>query len=324
MKRVHLPALVLLSVSICVPAQMQAPAAGGAALRKAPADASAAPESASILGAARAGSRIVCVGARGMVLLSDDQGRTWRQAKSVPVRSTLNAVSFADSRAGWAVGHNGTILATLDGGENWSLQRFDALADRPLFSVHFLDPRHGVAVGLWSLLLSTSDGGATWSEIKLAPPPGGGKADRNLFRIFADPTGVLYIAAERGTVLRSRDGGTTWTYQDTGYKGSLWTGVAAEDGTILVGGLRGSLYRSTDHGATWRAIDSGTRSSLTDIVARGRDLMAVGLDGTVTRSSDAGVSFKATQRDDRLALTALVAVGANGWQMFSKQGVVKP
>src|SRR5215469_14097420 len=103
-----------------------AEAAGGADLRKAPAWRSQAPESTLILGVAHAGPRLVAVGARGMVLLSDDDGTSWRQAKTVPVRSTLTAVSFIDSKSGWAVGHDGAILATNDGGETWTLQRFDS------------------------------------------------------------------------------------------------------------------------------------------------------------------------------------------------------
>ena len=61
---------------------------------------------------AMAGSRIVAVGERGQVLLSDDQGATWRQAKSVPTRTMLTAVFFADREYGWAVGHDETILNT--------------------------------------------------------------------------------------------------------------------------------------------------------------------------------------------------------------------
>src|SRR4029077_20017370 len=120
------------------------------------------------------------------------------------------------------------------------LQRFDGSVDRPLFSVLFLDQRRGVTVGLWSLMLMTSDGGATWSEVKLPPPPKESKADRNLFHIFSDGSGTVYVAAERGTVLRSEDGGANWTYLDTKYKGSLWAGTATPDGALLVAGLRGS------------------------------------------------------------------------------------
>lgn len=295
-----------------------------AALRKMPAPKSVAPGSTPIMGSARAGDRLVAVGARGMVLLSDDDGRSWRQAQQVPVRSALNAVVFANAKSGWAVGHNGVILTTNDGGEHWSLQRFDGVRDQPLFSVNFTDDKRGIAVGLWSLVLVTSDGGSTWKSVQLPAPPGGGRTDRNLFRVFGDRQGTLYVAAERGTVLRSKDGGISWTYHETGYKGSFWTGAVATTGEVYVAGLRGSLYRSTDYGSTWQSVSSGAKSSLTDIAVKGDSITAVGLDGAVIHSTDRGATFKATQREDRVALTSLILTESGAWQLFSKRGVIQP
>ena len=40
-----------------------------------------------LLDVASAGQRLVAVGERGHVLLSDDQGKTWRQARTVPTRT---------------------------------------------------------------------------------------------------------------------------------------------------------------------------------------------------------------------------------------------
>ena len=71
-----------------------------------------------LLGAALAGTRIVAVGERGIVLWSDDGGARWQQAQ-VPTSVTLTAVRFADPRTGWATGHGGTVLGTQDGGQSW-------------------------------------------------------------------------------------------------------------------------------------------------------------------------------------------------------------
>uniref|UniRef100_UPI00036A9E88 WD40/YVTN/BNR-like repeat-containing protein n=1 Tax=Pseudomonas putida TaxID=303 RepID=UPI00036A9E88 len=71
---------------------------------------------------ARADARLVAVGERGVVLLSDDNGATWRQATAVPVSVSLTAVQFIDARNGWAVGHAGVVLHSQDGGEHWSVQ----------------------------------------------------------------------------------------------------------------------------------------------------------------------------------------------------------
>lgn len=282
------------------------------------------PTHAMLLDAARAGERIVAVGEHGIVLLSDDGGRSYRQAKQVPASSTLTAVYFTDANHGWAVGQWGVILSTGDGGETWTLQRSDTSIDQPLFSVYFTDARHGWAVGLWSLLLVTEDGGHVWTVSKLPRPPGGGKADRNLFHIFAGPSGTLFIAAEQGMVLRSRDGGATWEYRQTGNKGSLWTGTASADGTIFVGGLLGHLYRSRDGGDTWDAIDSASTGSITDLVASGNRINGVGLDGFIINGTSTDERFTARQRPDRAALTGLVVSGSGSAILLSKNGFVKP
>lgn len=275
-----------------------------------------------LLGVDHAGPRLVAVGDHGVVLLSDDEGRTFRQAQAVPTRATLTAVAFADEKNGWAVGHWGVILHTADGGETWALQRSETNVDRPLFSIRFSDAEHGVAAGLWSLLLATRDGGRTWTPVMLPQPPEGGKADRNLLAVFANGKNTLFIAAERGTVLRSGDGGATWSYLQTGYKGSFWTGCALKDGTLIVGGLRGTIYRSTDDGRTWHPAASGTRSSITHIVDAGDKVVAVGLDGVQLQSVDRGATFTGGQREDGLSLTALSVASGGRIRAYSKRGVV--
>ncbi|OXI33532.1 WD40/YVTN/BNR-like repeat-containing protein [Burkholderia aenigmatica] len=287
-----------------------------------PAHAWSAPTRMMLTDATRAGTRIVAVGEHGLVLLSDDDGKKWRQAQRVPVSATLSAVTFADAKHGWAVGQWGVILTTADGGESWETQRVDTSVDQPLFSVIFTSARDGIAVGLWSLMLQTHDGGKTWAKVTLPKPPGGGKADRNLYHIFADRQGSLYMVSEQGMVLKSTDGGRNWDYRATGGKGSLWTGVALPDGRIVVGGLLGSMFQSSDGGATWSPLKAETKNSITEVVATGNALLAVGLDGLVMTQHADGAPFEVVQRQDRVALTAAL-VGANGKPiLFSQEGVL--
>jgi photosystem II stability/assembly factor-like uncharacterized protein len=316
--------LIGIAMSLCVAFSSVASAgdAPPAAIQVAPAHAWLDATHHMLLGAARAGTRLVAVGAHGIVLLSDDDGKTYRQARSVPVSATLSDVYFADALHGWAVGQWGVIIATDDGGETWKLQRADTSMDQPLFSVYFADARHGWAVGLWSLMLETDDAGAHWRTVKLPPPPGASKADRNLFKIFSNGHGTLFVAAEQGWVLRSRDGGSTWEYTQTGGKGSLWAGTVASDGTVLVGGLLGHLYASHDDGDTWAAVNSGTTSSITALIAAGSDVLGVGLDGVRIAGSASEPRFTSTHGRDREELTAIALSRAHGPILFSKDGVV--
>ncbi|MCO5124116.1 MAG: YCF48-related protein [Rhizobacter sp.] len=289
-------------------------------LEPTPAVASPIAAEAMMLGAAWAGPRAVAVGEQGIVLLSDDLGHTSRQARQVPLSSTLTAVAFADARQGWAVGHWGAVLATADGGESWHIQRIDTAEDRPLFAVHFFDAQHGVAVGLWSLVLTTDDGGQTWVQQTLAPPPGSTRADANLLSLFADAQGRVYATGERGLVLRSDDRGHSWVYHSTGYAGSLWAGIALADGSLLVGGQRGSVYRSSDRAKQWTRVELDSKSSVTGFAADGAAVLLVGLDGLRAYSKDAGQHFSVSVRPDRLTLTAALRTPQGAWLMWSRHG----
>ncbi|QBR03982.1 WD40/YVTN/BNR-like repeat-containing protein [Paraburkholderia pallida] len=315
---------LIASAALCVAAAAFAEAPGTVDEWSAmPAHAWTDPTHRMLLDATRACKRIVAVGEHGLVLLSDDDGNTYRQARQVPVSATLSAVTFSDAQHGWAVGQWGVILATSDGGETWSRQRMDSSVDQPLFSVVFTSPQDGIAVGLWSLMLTTHDGGKTWAKATLPKPPGGGKADRNLYHIFSDHHGSLYMVSEQGTVLKSTHDGADWTYLATGGKGSLWAGVALPDGRIVVGGLLGSMYESRDGGATWSPVSSGTKSSITDLVAVGDRLVGVGLDGLVLNQRAAGSAPEVSQRADRATLTAVLPSAFGAPILFSQDGVLR-
>lgn len=282
------------------------------------------PERNQILAATLAGGRVVAVGDRGVVLLSDDQGTTYRQAKHVPTRATLTSVSFVDDKSGWAVGHWGVVLNTQDGGETWSLQRDDLTSDQPLFSVWFKDARNGVAAGLFSLLLITNDGGKTWNPIKLPSAAGNRPVDINLFSIFPDRQGNVLLAGEQGMVYRSKDGGNSWDAMQTGSKGTFWAGLVLDDGAIVVAGLRGNIYRSNDAGTTWARIEVSSNSSVTSMAQLPNgDLVVVGMDGLTLLSNDRGAVFSSQNRADQASLTAVVANKGGVPLYFSQSGVVK-
>lgn len=276
---------------------------------------------ATMLGSARAGQRIVAAGDHGVILLSDDEGKTFRQARVVPTRATLTSVYFVGDKEGWAVGHWGVILHTSDGGETWEIQRRDVTADSPLFSVSFDDKSQGVAVGLWGLVLHTQDGGRTWKPVDLPPAPNGKKFNKNLFALFRGSGKTIFVAAERGTVLKSGDGGKTWEIIDTGNLGSYWTGLKTKEGAILVAGLRGRMFRSDQDEKKWIEISTGTKSSITSMVqlADGT-LVAVGLDGLMLKSSDSGQNWESKNSGSRAAFTAVIATSRGSPLIFGEDG----
>ena len=251
-----------------------------------------------LLDGTRAGNRLVVVGERGHVLLSDDNGDSWRQV-SVPTRVTLTAVSFVDARHGWAVGHDAIILYSADAGEHWQIQHQDIALQSPLLDVAFSDPSQGLACGAYGLLLHTGDGGANWRPIHVH--------DEDDYHLNAIATRGErhYLAAEAGMAYRYN--GQQWQSLTTPYEGSFFGVLTLPDDGLLLLGLRGHLYRSSDDGAHWTRIETGSSNTLTDALRLTDGRIAIaGHAGTVLLSDDNGEHFQTLSMPDRPALSALL------------------
>lgn len=290
-----------------------------------PAAQSAAAVSAFLMAVTRAGDRLVAVGEAGVIVYSDDDGRSWSQAR-VPVSVSITSVQFASPTHGWAVGHSGVVLASSDGGQNWTLQldgnRIAALPASggevsaeappanpgdPLLDVYFSDAQHGHAVGAFGLVLRTDDGGKTWVRCNgVLPNPEG----RHLYAIR--PSGdALYVVGESGSIFVSRDGGVSFARVNSPYEGSFFGLAIPGPGELVVFGLRGNVFHSADGGAHWSRVDAGTGASWTGASVLGSSgVLMVSQSGEVAVSRDSGRSFQVL--DQRLPSLSGVTATADG------------
>jgi predicted RND superfamily exporter protein/photosystem II stability/assembly factor-like uncharacterized protein len=271
-----------------------------------------------LLDVSRVGDRLVAVGEWGHVLLSDDGGSSWRQARSVPTRVTLTETFFVDDRLGWAVGHDATVIHTRDGGETWRRQFFAPSEEVPLLTVWFEDARHGFAAGGFSLLIETHDGGETWTRRKLAGP----EEDPHLSHLFEGPSGVLVLAAEAGVIYRSNDGGASWQRLELPYRGSFWGGLTLKSGAMLLYGMRGHSFRSEDEGRSWMPVETGTEQSLqAGVQIHDGTIVLVGLGGVVAASRDDGRSFVVRTESERKGFAAVAETADRRILLVGEAGV---
>lgn len=277
-------------------------------------------QSSAMLAIARAGQRLVAGGERGVVLLSDDQGSTWRQSVT-PVRAGLTAVQFVDDQRGWAIGHLGVILRTQDGGATWTKQMdglqlvklFEQAAqslqdanaakaaqdyaqlladdgpDKPWLGLHFSDAQHGIVVGAYNLALRTADGGATWQPLSFALP---NPKSLHLYGVKVLGSTVV-IVGEQGLLMRSDDGGASFTALSASYKGTWFGLVVLGDNDWLVYGLRGTAYRTTDRGATWLPVATNVSVTLSSgLRLKDGRIVLVTQNGDVLVSDASAVNFE--------------------------------
>lgn len=269
-----------------------------------------------LLDAARVGRRIVAVGERGHIVVSDNGGANWRQINS-PTQSTLTALYFLDEKNGWAVGHDSVILKSNDGGASWRQVHHAPDEQKPLLDVWFADELNGYAMGAYGLFMETSSGGISWQQRKIFD----GDTHINAFASAGDKQ---FIAGEAGTLHRSDDAGKTWQALCSPYKGSFFGILPLGDNSLLAFGLRGNVFRSDDAGATWNAVESGTQAALMGglVGADGRVVLA-GQGGVTLVSQDQGRSFQLRNHASGKALAAVLPAGKgkDDLLLFGESGV---
>jgi photosystem II stability/assembly factor-like uncharacterized protein len=315
---------LLLSASIVAALSSTAAAAQTDGLPVQPSITSAMAAQSVMLSVARAGHRLVAVGERGFIIVSDDNGDTWQQVSS-PVSVTLVKVRFIDDVEGWAVGHAGIVLHTRDGGLNWSKQldgvqaaeielqeakRADVAEktaqaqqlvddgpDKPMLDLLFLDAKNGWVVGAYGLAFVTHDGGLSWQSIRSRIDNPSGLHLYAIELVGAD----LFIAGEQGTLLRSSDEGQTFEPLASPYEGTTFGLQATKSGSILAFGLRGKAFESRDRGETWQRLDTLQPVTLTSGLRLD--------DGSVLLADESGRVLRFADGDTKAAVLQITQPG---------------
>lgn len=184
--------------------------------------------------------------------VSHDGGDTWTSRPVGPPASYVWATAV-DARTGALFA--GTIGDGLwrsdDGGATFARLGASAFSDTRSIAV---DGARILAGGRLGLHRST-DGGATWTQV-LTP---------FISNITVDPgdPAVVYAASQTAGVLRSRDGGVTFTPLNDGLallRTSRGNGVVIDprrSTTLYVGTEGAGVFKSTDGGLSWRPINDG-------------------------------------------------------------------
>jgi photosystem II stability/assembly factor-like uncharacterized protein len=228
---------------------------------------------------------------------STDSGATWTQ------RLNLGSAAFGDLAIDPAdhthlvtCFSNGTSQST-DSGATWqpmftaTLTYMETCAFDPSDSSHIL-------VGSYTSLYASS-GGGTFSPDPSVPPNGVGG-------IAFDPVtpSNIYLGSTAWGVLKSVDGGSTWSQSTTGIpnlaEDHLLEGA---DGILYMSTAQSGIFKSLDQGATWAVAGTGIAGSLptaadaVDSFAQDPTAPAklyVGSGVGLYRSSDSGNSWAAS------------------------------
>jgi phage tail sheath protein FI/photosystem II stability/assembly factor-like uncharacterized protein len=192
------------------------------------------------------------------ILSGAEDNNSLVQFENLRVLKSLTSISFLDVSNGWAVGEEGTILNTTDGGTTWSVQASDVTV--PLHEVFFRSDTLGWAVGGEGTILNTTDGGTNWL---VQDPPTGLTA--NLSGVFFRSDTLGWAVGGEGTILNTTDGGTAWSPQTSGVTVPLYATHFRINTDGLVVGDIGTILKTTDGGTTWTPQNSEVTARLNDM-----------------------------------------------------------
>ena len=101
---------------------------------------------------------------------------------------------------------------------------------------------------------------------------------------------LCLVVGDHGKVLRTQDGGKTWSERVLGNPALDLLAVGCANGTCVVVGSSGNpVYTTTDGGATWSARDAGYAGALYGVACTGAGrCLVAGEGGAISASGNRG------------------------------------
>lgn len=191
---------------------------------------------------------------------SNDGGRSWTPSLIYDenLRGQVDGWFFLDSRTGWVcdAGHEGgNLYRTADAGETWSIKKVGENDSAPC-RLFFVSPTEGF-YSLQKQFFQTKDGGENWNAVSSVPA---NFEIRSMFW-FDAANGWLagYFETKprqpqtgKGAILRTADGGKTWTETTLGEDVPFFTEILftdSQNGWLV---SRDSIYKTSDGGGKWK------------------------------------------------------------------------
>jgi photosystem II stability/assembly factor-like uncharacterized protein len=225
--------------------------------------------------------------------------------------------SAVDELHAWASHINAKVSHTTDGGLTWNTVevQIDGGNNNHAQDVDFIDTQIGWVVGGEdNAVLRSGDGGRTFVRQPTGIPA-------SLFGVDAVDANTVFAvghtyAGENGSgsiVLRTRDGGATWTEISHPFRhhtrSSFYAVHFINQTTGWVAGSSGNVIKTTNGGSTWTDVSVPTELPLSDVsFADANHGWVVGYNGVIFRTTDAGATWQQQNAGTSDAVLAVSAV----------------
>jgi photosystem II stability/assembly factor-like uncharacterized protein len=225
-----------------------------------------------------------------------DGGDHWEEIRSLP--DPVKSAFFLRTNVGWAATQT-ALLFTSDGGATWERVTSPGPVVTRLF---FLDTLSGWAIGK-DTIYRTTDGGNSWRRARPDSMQGWITSLDKI--VFVSPLVGWVTVTTRGPnhlsghVLKSIDGGETWTEQfavgEDFVDYRTFSDIEAIDEQTAWAVSPGRVYRTSDGGEKWEEIAAVPHISQISPVHEAL-LWGCGLYGVLYRSTDGGTTWERKYR----------------------------
>lgn len=223
-----------------------------------------------------------CVGEFGTILFTNDGGATWNTQESPLYTTFFSACNYSGNF--WSVGKQGSIINSPDQGQTW--QQLTKGTINTLYSVFSFDCEKAIAVGINSIL-KTIDSGLNW--LNKNPLPG----DNYFLDVFFFNENNGWICCDEGLVMKTEDGGETWSSQYCYTSSDLRSICFINDSVGLTCGDFGEVYRTVNKGNDWyKILQLPYLDNLSSIDFINEENGWISGDGVVLATHDGGINWE--------------------------------
>ncbi|MBI4648400.1 MAG: hypothetical protein HY738_17910, partial [Bacteroidia bacterium] len=211
----------------------------------------------------------------------------------------LNDICFTDVFHGWAVGDNGVIRFTTDGGYHWNPQTSGVtsmlnavyFADNKteqtsgttlaLNCISFIDNQTGWLGGNSDAIVFTNDGGQTWTSKASGYYP-------TTNGIWFTDINNGWAAGNNEYILHTSNGGTSWSLQNSAGQ-NLMDIFFIDVNTGWAVGLGGKIMKTINAGTNWTDQVTGIQEGLLSVFFNdANDGWIAGINGTILHTVNGG------------------------------------
>lgn len=232
-----------------------------------------------LLGVTAAGDTQIVVGQQGTIFRRVE-GADWKQVEAGLTQRIMD-VGLNDSGLGYIVGEFGFMAKSEDAGLTWTMVTKDWESvneegyEPHLYSAVVKDDGTIFVAGEFGLIMMSTDRGQSFKQVH-----GGDQGVFDLhFANDGDGTSSGYAVGQEGLVLKTIDGGATWSSVAVDTSSNL-LGVWSGNGEVVVTAIR-DLLRSRDDGKSFASFSADSQIGRTWYQG-----VAAGVSETATESAE--------------------------------------